>query len=347
MKDSVERRAKFLASQEKEQAFVIYSLPGSGESQCFSSGAYKFLNSLPENIEDGFIIHPFKVSENNPIIWIAENEKQQTANPMRSPSLSMRNLNHDQSKYTDFVREIQKQIEAGHLEKAVASRPFFADVKEGWQVFDYYQKLSHKYPNAFSYLFSIPGIGTWCGATPEQLVKAEGSKVQLVSLAGTKTADQEWTQKEKEEQGFVTNYIEALLQRNACQNIETSETQTIEAGSVQHLKNTISAELSSADQLFTLVKELHPTPAVGGLPKNAAIELILEKESYDRKYYTGFLGPVKSKQTQLYVNLRCLEALGDSVCLFLGAGITAASDPDAEWEETKLKARTLLSVLNE
>jgi len=340
-------RNNFLESQQKERAFVIYSLPGSVESVSFTSSAFSFLNSLPDNIQDGFIIHPFKVSENNPIIWITENEELQAAPAKRSPSLSMQNLNHDQNKYTDFVRQIQNQIEAGHIKKVVASRPFFADVKEGWQVFDYYQKLSNKYPNAFTYLFSIPGIGTWCGATPELLVNAQDNKIQLVSLAGTKTPDKEWTQKEKQEQAFVTNYIETLLQRNGCQNIGTGETQTIQAGSVQHLKTTISAELNTAEQLFTLVKDLHPTPAVGGLPKNAAMELILEKESYDRKYYTGFLGPVKAKQTKLFVNLRCLEALGDSVCLYLGAGITAASNPDAEWEETKLKANTLLSVLNE
>ena len=137
------------------------------------------------------------------------------------------------------------------------------------------------------------------------------------------------------------------MQRNGCQNIETGDTRTIEAGSVQHLKTTISAQLNSTDQLFTLVSELHPTPAVGGLPKNAAIELILDKESYDRKYYTGFLGPVTKNLSQLFVNLRCLEVLGDSVCLYVGAGITAASDPEAEWEETKLKAQTLLSVLNQ
>ena len=259
----------------------------------------------------------------------------------------MQNLNHDQTKYTSFVKEIQKHIGQGKLQKAIASRPFFADVKPRWQITTYFQKLVEKYENAFTYLFSVPGIGTWCGATPEMLIDAHGNKIQLVSLAGTKTQDQEWSDKERDEQLFVTEYIKSQLNKNGCQNISAEEPQTVKAGAVEHLKTNISAELSNPEQLYSLVSNLHPTPAVGGLPKNAAIELILDKESYDRKYYTGFLGPVTSSQTKLFVNLRCLESLGDSVCLYLGAGITAASNPEAEWEETKLKAETLLSVLNE
>jgi len=259
----------------------------------------------------------------------------------------MQNLNHDQTKYTSFVKEIKKQISIGKLQKTIASRPFFADVNDNWQIAHYFQKLVEKYENAFSYLFSIPGIGTWCGATPEMLIDALGKKINLVSLAGTKTQSQEWTDKEREEQLFVTEYIKNQLIKNGCQKISVEEPETIKAGAVEHLKTNISAELNDPQQLYSLVSVLHPTPAVGGFPKNAAIELILEKESYDRKYYTGFLGPVTSNQTKLFVNLRCLESLGDSVCLYLGAGITAASDPDAEWEETKLKAKTLLSVLND
>lgn len=339
--------ATFLESQQTDQAFVAYSHAGTKDILSFQSNAYQFLHSLPDKPEEGFIIHPFKVSENNPIIWIPKTGEAPANRRSRSSRLSMQNLNHDQTKYTNFVREIQKQIQEGRIQKAIASRPYFADTAETWDISDYFQKLVHKYENAFTYLFSIPGIGTWCGATPELLIDAQGKNVQLASLAGTKTADQEWTSKEEEEQKFVTRYIESQLHKSGCHNIWPGKTETINAGAVQHLKNSITAELNHPQQLYTLVQALHPTPAVGGLPKAAAIEIILDKEAYDRKYYTGFLGPVSEQNTKLYVNLRCLEALGDSVCLYLGAGITAASDPDAEWQETKLKAKTLLSVLNE
>src|SRR6202021_687877 len=97
-----------------------------------------------------------------------------------------------------------------------------------------------------------------------------------------------------------------------------------------------------------LVSELHPTPAVCGIPLNDATQFIKETEGYDRGYYTGFLGPCNMDgKTELYVNLRCAELFADCINLYVGGGITKDSIPENEWEETEMKSKTLLSALEE
>jgi len=99
--------------------------------------------------------------------------------------------------------------------------------------------------------------------------------------------------------------------------------------------------------LGDFVAELHPTPAVCGLPKNLADDFIKENEKHDRKYYSGYLGPWKlNQEVNLFVNLRCMEITCDQFVLYAGGGITSKSIPEREWEETIQKAKTLLDVIN-
>lgn len=78
-----------------------------------------------------------------------------------------------------------------------------------------------------------------------------------------------------------------------------------------------------------------------------AKKFILENEAYDRKYYTGYLGPIDTTENSaiMYVNLRCMEVLANTIRLYVGGGITKDSDVHAEWEETINKAQTMLKVL--
>tara|TARA_R110002050_G_scaffold282950_1_gene431081 strand:- start:217 stop:594 length:378 start_codon:yes stop_codon:yes gene_type:complete len=116
-----------------------------------------------------------------------------------------------------------------------------------------------------------------------------------------------------------------------------------------------------------IVKALHPTPAVCGLPKKTTKEFILKNENYNRAYYTGFLGELNFKEetsrsgnqrnkenqvyktikntTSLYVNLRCMQLEDTKAYIYVGGGITQDSDPNKEWEETVAKSNTMLSVV--
>ncbi|HBK29014.1 MAG TPA: isochorismate synthase, partial [Parabacteroides sp.] len=91
---------------------------------------------------------------------------------------------------------------------------------------------------------------------------------------------------------------------------------------------------------------LHPTPAVCGLPKEDAFRFIIEKEGYDRSYYSGFVGWLSpTGQTDIYVNLRCVNIHPDTYTLFAGGGLLASSDLEDEWEETIDKMKTMQNIL--
>ena len=95
---------------------------------------------------------------------------------------------------------------------------------------------------------------------------------------------------------------------------------------------------------IALAKKLHPTPAVGGLPQQKAINFIRERENFDRQFYAGFFGIETDNSARFYVNLRSMQLFKNGLVLYAGGGITAQSNPEAEWEETERKLQTLLDV---
>lgn len=120
-----------------------------------------------------------------------------------------------------------------------------------------------------------------------------------------------------------------------------------QAANLVHLKTSFEFdEAELGNRLVELIQGLHPTPSVGGLPKEAAREFILRNEKHDRSYYTGFLGPINMDyKSSLFVNLRCLQLFQKQFVLYSGAGITASSVAEKEWEETDNKMMTMLNVM--
>jgi len=135
------------------------------------------------------------------------------------------------------------------------------------------------------------------------------------------------------------------------------------AGNVVHLKTEIGGTINTRlCDVLCLIKKLHPTPAVCGLPKDDAKKFIKNYENYDREFYAGFLGEINfsedffnqeikeinkstKKNTDLYVNLRCMKIVEDIVSIYVGGGITIDSIPEEEWKETQYKAETLMQIL--
>ena len=155
--------------------------------------------------------------------------------------------------------------------------------------------------------------------------------------------------KKKKEHQYVLDYIISQIkdQENGIilENFSVSETHTIRAGNLLHLKADIKGKIEKFE-LKNLLTTLHPTPAVCGLPKEAAKSFILQNEKYDRTYYTGFLGEINDNSvTELFVNLRCVEIEKNLAKIYVGGGITEESDPEKEWFETHLKTRTIGSIL--
>ncbi|MEZ2414102.1 chorismate-binding protein [Muriicola sp. E247] len=251
-------------------------------------------------------------------------------------------------RYKKMVGEAVKEIQNTDLNKVVLSRSMeVATEKSAIEIFN---ELILEYPSAFCYCWYHPRVGCWIGATPEILLQVKGNRFTTVALAGTieKSGDKKpnWTEKEKEEQQLVTLYIEEAMAGLGIE-VKSSEVQTTDAGTLWHLKTTITGVVK-VDQTARMIRTLHPTPAVCGIPLKEAMSYIRKHEAYKRKFYTGYLGEIEvepQQATRLFVNLRCMELREAKAIIYVGGGITQDSDPLKEWQETIAKSRTILKVL--
>jgi isochorismate synthase len=270
---------------------------------------------------------------------------------------SNQNLGHQDNQQDSFVSLVNKGIDAikkGQFQKVVIARTNMIDLSQPLHLVNAFENMAKKYPNTFVSLVSTPEHGTWMGASPELLMNVNQDHIlRTMALAGTKPATSDWTQKEIEEQEFVKHFIVKQFQEVGVQKFDVLGPKTFTLGHLIHLKTDFTVDLKSTVQSPELVGTsllhlLHPTPAVCGLPKQPALHFINQYESFDRSFYTGYLGPTNIQdETSLYVNLRCMQLLDDKAILYAGAGITRDSDPIKEWEETNLKIKMLLKVIKD
>ena len=173
--------------------------------------------------------------------------------------------------------------------------------------------------------------------------------MQTVALAGTTKESSDglvnWSDKEIKEQQYVKSYILDSL-NNVVDNLSSDELVNVKSGDLYHLCSKISGTLKSFSDYKDIIKLIHPTPAVCGIPLNVSKEFISKNECYDRSYYTGYLGVVSpnKKSVKLYVNLRCSEVFENSIKIYVGGGITRESKPADEFEETIAKSHIMKNV---
>ncbi|MDW5289586.1 chorismate-binding protein [Formosa sp. PL04] len=324
--------------------------------------------------ETGFVFAPFDDASKMIVMPLEHSELDYCdvfkGEALESVTDELESTSEQKSEYIRTIEKALSEIEKTDLKKVVLSRPDYVS-KDNLDVFEVFKRLLSTYKTAFVYCWYHPKIGLWLGATPETLLKTEGQRMSTMALAGTQvykgSTDVSWGTKEQEEQQFVTDYIVSNLDAEV-EHVSTSERRTVRAGGLLHLQTQISARLSKDySGLLQIVRALHPTPAVCGLPKAEAKAFILEHESYNREFYSGFMGELHFKQRQtrntnrrnvennvyatvktvsnLYVNLRCMQVLPNKIALYVGGGITKDSNPEAEWEETVSKTSTMKKVL--
>ena len=354
--------------QQKGIPFAVYQHPETGEVHlvaqvepihlvhnikeiCYSSGFLVFpFESARTGV--GYFINSdlFAATEQELLVFIERVKRLPNRVSVASVAESFELSKHA---YLKIAENLIRRLKHGDLQKVVLSRLKVVTPDDKFDLASLYMQLVKRYPNTFVYLFSIPDVGTWIGATPETLLsqKSDG-QVVIMSLAGTTTFDQNgkahWGNKEVVEQQYVSEFIRERLLKLGINKFTEEKPKTVRAGHLAHIQTIFKVDGKEADKnIDKLVEALHPTPAVCGLPQNDAYSLIEEVEPHGRKFYTGFLGPWRlNGQSDLYVNLRCAEVNNDTLNLYVGGGLTADSDVEKEWEETELKAQTLLSVIN-
>lgn len=250
----------------------------------------------------------------------------------------------------DFIGAVEtarSRINSGAIEKVVLSRTRTVLLARE-ELSGLFLQACRERPHAFVVLMHTPDHGTWLGASPERLILAEEDHLRVDALAGTMASDSApadpgaWGNKERNEQQLVINSVLDTFSRCGTRNTVAFPPEAVGAGEVVHLRSRIEADLGEGT-LSDIVLALHPTPAVCGTPREAAREFILRHETHERGCYTGFWGPWNPDgRTELYVNIRCLRHTDGKALIYTGAGITAGSDPQKEWEETEQKAQTWL-----
>ncbi len=252
----------------------------------------------------------------------------------------------EQEQYHALVSKAIHDIRKNNWGKVVTSRAALYEMKSAAE--SVFHQVRKRYPKACVYLFSHPRSGSWLGATPETLLKKEGRQLETMSLAGTRVKGEEssFSAKERTEQQLVTDYIGAIFKQDpGLENVDITSPELSEAGNLVHYRSRITAGVRRGFDADALLARLHPTPAVAGMPRRESLQFLADNEAYDRSYYSGYFGLEARGDFHFFVNLRCMQIFENKVALYAGGGITADSDPQAEWEETEAKMRTLLNVI--
>lgn len=324
---------------DEKDGFVIYKLPNSS-NHLLRKGNWKEFS----NQKNGFIVNSFSNNQK----YILENK----AYPINE-NISVSAPNHKDLDTTlgkeEYIIQLNHFISScnHNLKKVISSRKIITNTEKQVDLFFLFNQLALNYDNALVYLINIPRIGMWMGATPETLVYSDNKKIYTVALAGTKAHGNNiiWEEKEKIEHQYVIDDISDKLTSQGIGH-EIENTKTVKAAQVAHLKTVINFKKHNNTNIIAIANSLHPTSAVCGMPQEKAKEFIIKNENYDRAFYTGYLGEIdESEKSWLFVNLRCMQVFNKSFSLYVGGGITKDSDAEKEWEETELKSRTLLSVI--
>ena len=260
----------------------------------------------------------------------------------------------DELRWLDEVSAAVASIQAGDLSKVVLARDEVVWRKTVFSERTIAMRLARRFPQCFT--FVCDGL---VGATPELLVRRRGRAVESLVLAGSARrgsdpdedaaeADRLFNSaKERSEHSLALDSVREALER-VCSDIAVpSEPEILRLANVQHLATRITARLDDpTPSVLELVDLLHPTAAVGGVPGDAALARIRHAEGDLRGRYAGPVGWVDGQgDGEWGIALRCALVSGNRAQLFAGAGVVAASLPEAELEETRLKLRAMENAL--
>jgi salicylate biosynthesis isochorismate synthase/menaquinone-specific isochorismate synthase len=259
--------------------------------------------------------------------------------------------------YEAAVARASELIAAGELEKIVLAREVQTHAPGKYDPAAIFGVLRDAFPACFCFCVGR-GDATLVAASPELLVRREGHRVSTLALAGStrRSADpavddhlgEQLLRDEsyREEHAIVARRIERTLRDHAVWVAAAPEPELVKIANIQHLATPIRAQLAAPIDVLELARLMHPTPAVGGEPRDLAMPLIPALEGLDRGWYAGPVGWTDAiGDGELCVALRCALLRGDVARCYAGNGIVRDSDPQAELAETEIKLQALLPLL--
>ncbi|RLL46474.1 isochorismate synthase [Oceanobacillus piezotolerans] len=260
-------------------------------------------------------------------------------------------------KWKQTVKRATDEIKYSDVEKIVLAREMRLTFDQKADIGSVLHRLYETQPN--SYLFAFEqGDNCFVGATPERLVKLEEKLLFSTCLAGTAPRGNSLKEDEKiasellhddknrEEHEFVVQMIKAAMEDYCIDLRIPAEPVIYPLRNLQHLYTPVTGKLKNGYSIFDVIEKLHPTPALGGTPKEASLAFIRENELLDRGWYGAPFGWMDNKENgEFAVAIRSALIQGDEASLFAGCGVVKDSDPESEFEETNIKFLPMLSVL--
>ncbi len=261
---------------------------------------------------------------------------------------SLKHLQHEpaESVWLDRVEQAKQTIDTGKLDKIVLSRRIRTQADEAISLTHLLPALEQKYPGCTLLAMNF-GAASLVAATPERLFKVRMGEVTADALAGTLAADDRLPRLDMQEYEHapVVKAIERAM-TPLCEHLEfPRQPKRMLLGNLQHFWTPVKGRLKNKVSLFQLLHNLHPTPAVGGVPTTQACDWIRQQETW-RGWYTGGFGWIgDNREGDIVVLLRCALIDGKHAELFAGAGITSVSNPADELNETRMKFDAMLGAL--
>ncbi len=259
--------------------------------------------------------------------------------------------------WAGIVDAAVKSIAAEDLDKVVLARSVRVESSASVAILRVFRQLAMSYPECFDFAWKSHH-SVFMGASPELLATVRGGRFRSNPLAGSAARGEGEdddgaigaallaSAKDQEEHRLVVDDMRSRLEGLVSGLVVPDGPVLKKMATVQHLSTVIEGDVAPGTGVLDIVDVVHPTPAVGGVPRREAVEYIAAHEPLDRGWYTGGIGWLTpSGDGEIAIGLRCGLVNGSTTTLFAGAGIVADSDPASEVLETRLKLRPLLDLV--
>lgn len=294
--------------------------------------------------------------------FLPKHLRQQKKQTITTPSLLPVSLQREDSlsldKWNLDIRDFLCLIENQKLQKIVFGRKTTLTFEQPISPFALLKQLKQQANNATLFAFQMTPETAFIGITPEKLYERKNRLISSDVVAATQpkghTFEEDFTVKNtlftdskmKREFHNVKEFIKECLSP-LCLSLQEGDDRIISTHTLHHLFNRISGELKSDVTDAQIISSLHPTSALGGMPRNVALELLQERESFTRGWYGAPIGHLTRDEADMCVGIRSALIEGNKIHLFAAAGIVQGSNPQTEWEELEHKMGSFLRLFHE
>ncbi|VTP72568.1 isochorismate synthase [Haemophilus influenzae] len=260
--------------------------------------------------------------------------------------------------WCDWVNQALVEIKSGELTKIVLANETTFHLKQAINAYDFLAESEKQNQGCYHFLWAENPYSVFVGSTPERLFAREYNLLLTEALAGTASVSEseEETQSQanwllNDEKNLKENWLVVEdISQNLRKQVESFDVSNVELKplrKVQHLIRKIRANLTAHYADVNILKAIHPTAAVSGLPQQQAKMILSEIETFDRGWYAGTLGMMSDACSEFCVAIRSAFIEAHRIRVFAGAGIVAGSQPLEEWKEIERKAAGLISLFAE